>query len=450
MAATLLDTTAAQIEKVRPKLENYFEQSDQIAALIKPSEEAEVVSNYLYRIPFKLYNGGNYGKFSADGGVLGEGTSLKLNNLIAGYVYSRHAVRLTTEQIDTSKSKEQSTINVLADALANAMREVQVNDDISFHNDGTGLLTNSGSATNGTTTITFAAATDRLGVNRLREGMTVDVWDVNGTTKRAGAGSGPIVIIRIDWSGKVVTFNQTVTAIASDDKLAFTGLDSYGPAGLTSFSSTWPQRGQAGGLGGDSFRHGLYYANDITSANYFLQVQKSVVPQLLPSRVNASAALSFSHGLQIKDKIVQRRDADVLNGLIGIFHMAQRAQMFNIGISILNKFVTGESFGKSLDVMPSNHNYGDTFEFDGVTCHLSKRQFTNRVDFINPSKWGRAKLHDTKYWGDEVGQTVFPVRDGNGVLKAAIEFFLVQAYDFICFDPGAQGYIDNLDVPTGY
>ena len=45
------DVLQAQIEKVRPKVQELFETSDTVAALIKKGGEAEVVSEKLYRIP---------------------------------------------------------------------------------------------------------------------------------------------------------------------------------------------------------------------------------------------------------------------------------------------------------------------------------------------------------------------------------------------------------------
>jgi hypothetical protein len=129
-------------------------------------------------------------------------------------------------------------------------------------------------------------------------------------------------------------------------------------------------------------------------------------------------------------------------------HMSQRAQVFQLGISISNWF-RGAS-DKMIDTMPSNTGYSDTFDFCGVKCHLSKRQDRSRVDFINPANWGRAQLFDTKFY-DVDGKRVFEVRSSTTAnLVSAVEFFLIQAYDYVCFDPGAGGYISSLTVPAGY
>ncbi len=445
------DVYQAQIEKVRNKLQVYFETSDQISGLIGKGSEVETISRRLYRIPIMLYRGGTFQKFNADAGDMGSGSGMKVDKLTAGYIYSDYVVEVSLETIDVTSKPGQSVVNVFAKQLAEAMTELKCYDDISFHGDGTGTLTSNGSAYgsggwSGGDTMTFAGATDYLGVGKLREGMAVSVWATGAATKRVTSPI-PLIIDHIDYTNKVVYFNGTITAGASSDLLAFANLTS--DTALTSFSSTWPgSASSAGQLTGDTFRHGFRYANDATTSNYYLGQIKSSLTQLLPSRVNASSSsLVFPHGLLMLDQIVQRRDADVTKGMVGVAHMSQRAAVHSIGVAISNW--NRSSNDKSLDVMPSNIGYEQTFEFCGIKCYLSKRQDRSRFDFLVPKVWGRAQLHDTKF--HEVGgKNLFESRTSTGTLKAAQHFLIVQAYDFVCFDPGCQGYIDNLALPTGY
>jgi hypothetical protein len=432
----------ANIEKVRDKLQDYFESSDQISGLIGKGGEVETISQKLYRIPVRLFRGGSYQKFNADAGDMGSGSGMKIDKLTAGYIYSDYVVEVSQEAMDTTSKPGQAVVNVFAKQLSEAMDEMKVYDDIAFHGDGSGKLTNSGSAYgssgwSGGDTMTFAAATDYLGVGKLREGMVVSVFDTLGTTKRVTSVI-PLQIDHIDYTNKVVYFNGTITAGANTDILTFANLTS--DTAMQSFQSTWP-------LSGDTFRHGMYYANDATTTNYYLGQLKSTMTQLLPTRINASSSLVFQHGLLMLDGIVQRRDSSVVKGLVGIAHMSQRAAVHGLGIAISNWF-RGAS-DKMIDVMPSNIGYEETFEFCGIKSHLSKRQDRSRFDFINPKVWGRAQLHDTKF--HEVGgKTVFESRTSSGTLKAAQHFIITQAYDFCCYDPGAQGYCDNLTLPAGY
>jgi hypothetical protein len=452
-APALADTVGAQIEKVRGSLEKYHVDTptSYISSLIK-NMQMETISNYLYRIPVETSLQGQYRKFISDGGTLGVGRGMKLTYLTAGYINSLMGFQITQEQIDTSKSRDQSVVNVFAETLARAMECVQLMDEIVLFTDGTGIVTNGLSATNGSTTATFAGATDTVGVNRLVEGMCVDVWTNNGITKRVPATAAPIVINSINYETSTVTFDQTVTAIsaaASGDLLALRDMDVYGPAALTSFSSTWPQRGQVGGLGGDSFRHGIYYAHNVTTSNYYLGVQRSALPQLISARVNAaSGGLTFNMGLTLLDSILQRRNSSSVNGLVGIWHMAQRRACFNLGVAISTKFISGDKFGSSVDLMPSNKGYDDVVPYCDVPMHLSRRQDRARIDFINPSNWGRAQLYDTQFYEVD-GRRIFEGRSStDGTVMAFINFYIKQSFDYFCLNPGAEGYIDALAVPA--
>jgi hypothetical protein len=451
MAVSVIDVVGAQIEKVKPKITTIFESSSEVASMFKKaSAESVEVSRYLYRMPLQQYRGGNFHKYNADGGSLGIGTGMLVTSLQAGYITTVRSYRVTDEEKDTSSSTTQSVINVFQKTLADAMTEAQIDDDITLHTDGTGILTNQSSAVT-STTMTFAGATDTLGINRLREGMTVDVWDATGATLRVGAAAVPTYITNIDYTNKVVTLSQAITAITATDILTFPGLTAYGPSTLVSFSSTWPGGGLTNGPGltGDSFRHGIYYMNDVTTSNYYLGKLKSTISQLLANRVNGNAsAFTFGMVLQGLDQVTQRRDKDATQGLRGIVHMKQRQAIFQIGVNISNIWLKpGDSNGKMPDMMPNNIKYTDIFYLCGVPTMISKRQYNDRIDFVNPSLVGRVETHPIRF-KNVGGKTVFEVRGSDGTISASTEFHVEQAFDFAGSDPGCGVYIDSLSVPA--
>jgi len=453
----VLDQLSTHLEVVRHVLQPLYEKSSRIAGLIKSKGETTTISRYLYRIPIEKYPGGAFSKYSADGGGLGKGHSLSTTHLTAGYFYSNLAFRLTQEQVETTSGGNQSIIDLMNTELARGIETYQIHDDITLHTDGTGQLTNESSDTTAAanSTMTFAGLTDTLGVNRLRPGMTVEVWDATGATKRTTVSGEVPIIIGINTSSKVVTLNENVSGLVDTDILAFVGMDAYGPSPLTSFSSSWPTAPSsqvAAGLGGDSFRHGIYYVNDNTASNYYLGVQKSDVPELLPAYVSGnSAALDYSMAHKIFTQLQQRRDGDSINtksGLMGIMHMKQREQLFNIGVSIVSRDVNGSEFGTMPDLLPSNHNYMDTVDFGGIMMYISKRQYEDRVDFVNFDNWGRAQVKDIDYFTRLDGSKFFEGRNSSGGVTAEYSWFLTCAMDWYCVDPGSQGYIDSLAVPA--
>ncbi len=457
MAASVVDTVAAQMETVLPEVQEIYAASDQLYGRVKQTNKVEQISRYLLRWPLMQYVGGNFQKVSGNagsGGSLGAGTSMKLTYLLAGYFYADIIFRLTQEQIDTSSTNTQSVINVMSEQMARGITAQQVYDDITFHQSGTGILTNASSAITNTTnaTMTFAAATDTLGINRLVEGMTVDVWDATGATKRAPTTAAPLIITAIDYDAKTVTFDQEVTTLTATDIIALRGMDTYGPSTLTSFASTYPgtQGGAAaGGIGGDSFRHGFPYMTDITSSNYFYSKLKSTVPQLNPVRVNANSdQLQWEHGMRLVAKIKQKRpDKDLWKQLRGIFHGTQKARVFELGMSISQKLMTGGEFGKSLDLVPDNQGNADEFNFAGMSCIESTRQDRAQGDFIIFEKIGRAEAQGLKPFNPG-GVTLHAGRGSDGTLQTYVEWAYLTSYDNICLDNGAFGRIDTIAMPS--
>ncbi len=440
MAVVAANVLQAQIEKVRPKVEELFETSDTIAALIKKGGESEVISHKLYRIPIVTRRGGSFRFFNADGGDMGLGSGLSVTNLESGFFYSDYVVELTKQAMDETAKSEQSVLNAFSYNFKGAMKELQAMDDQVFHTNGTGELTNASSATGtwtGGTTYTFAAAIDDVGASRLRPGNIVSVYNTAGTVQRTGtAATVEFQIDHIDFNNKIVYLNDTVTGAAVGDLFAVADL----AVTLASFQSTWP-------LSGDSFRHGLYYFNDANSANYCLGQLKSTVTELLANNVNAGGALAHVHGLQLQDQLINRRDESVYKGLVGLAHMAQRTAVYQLGIAVTEWMRTKQSEGM-IDVMPSGTQYSDTFPFVGITHKLDKRQGKSRIDYIIPKKWGRSMLHDTKFHEVE-GRTIFEKRTTTGTVQAALQFILVQCFDYYCVDPGSQGFISGLTY-SGY
>ena len=505
------DVLQAMIEKVRPKLEEWFETTNQLLSrFIKKSSEVEKVSNKLYRIPVQIYPGGIYQKYNADNGAMGAGSAMLIDKLVAGYFFSNYCVSLSDAEMDTTATPDQSTVNVFKKQMSKAMEEIQVYDDIFFHTDGTGAVTDYATGASATstwtsptgqascTTYTFAASTDTIGINKLREGMAVQVWagmsttnsdpkigiNVSNTSAYAPASprvynttSGPnpgprsttiqggssvsgqpLIIHHINYSTKTVYLLGVVASAATGDFLTIPGVGTYGPAVPTTINSAWPtvQASFVSGTGmgwltGDSFRHGYPYANDANTTDYFLTQSRATYPNgLQPAYVDgAGTALVSQHVLMLLDQLYQKRSPDIIEGLMGVAHNAQRTQYFNSGIAIANWMRT-ETTKPMLDIMPSNTGYGDTFQIAGVNFMISKRQARDRIDLLNPSKWGRANLYDTRF-KNVGGKTIFENRDPtSGQILAGQSFYVIQAYDFVCFDPGGQAYADGLTIPTGY
>lgn len=458
MGADILNTVASQLEVVLPDIQEINAvDNDQLYGRVKATNKVEKISRYLMRWVLEKYIGGNFAKVSANGGtagVLPVGTQINQTYLLAGYFTSSIAFRLTDEQTKVVDS-QQAIVDIASRQMAKAIVAQQAYDDVTFAQDGTGILTNSSSAiTNSVNaTMTFAGSTDTLNVNMLFEGMCVDVWDTTGATIRVAGTSAPLQIISIDYESKVVTFDQTITTLTQGDIIALRQMTVYGPSTLTSFASGYPgtQGGSpTGGIGGDSFRHGYRYFTDTNSSNYFYGKQKSTIPQLNPVRINAAGdTLQWEHGLRLIAKIQQKRpQKEVWTQLEGIAHTTQKAAVFELGMSISQKLMTGTEFGESLDLTPSNKENSAKFMFAGIPCNQSTRQRRSDIDFIIFDKLGRAEAAEMGPY-TVGGRTQFEVRDqATAQPVTAFDWFFQAYYENVCFDAGAFGRIDSLANPS--
>lgn len=449
LAVGAADFLAAMIEKVDSRLPEMFERTSRIAQLIKPSSDVEQINDKLYRIPFMKYAGGVLQKYNPDLGALGDGSGMALDKLTAGYIYTNYSVLMSMKAIHQTDTTGKSVVNAFSKQMAETMTEMSVLEDIQLHGWGDGVLTEGASATGtwagGTkATYTFAGASDTLRTNRLRPGMAVHPYASNLTTQRAnGTNAGkPHVIEEIDYDNHVVYLNGLATSAASGDILAFVDQDAPGTLRATG-TSTWP-------LTGDTWRHGIYYANETNTSLYYLGLLRSTY-RLLNAAAYAAGTQPFvhNHTLLVLDKLRRRRGEEVTKGLMGIVDFSQRAQIYSIGITI-SEWDRGNSSGKMPDLMPEDTGYEDSFPIAGVPHILSKRQYRSRVDYINPSLWGRAVAKDKHFFGDNMGRKFFEPRDPNGNVLSGLQFWVCEGFDWVCFDPGAQAVITGLSTVSGY
>ncbi len=470
MAGEVLAAAAysAMIEKVLEEVPKLYESTDRLSKLIGKGKFVQV-SDRFARAPLLKYMGGTFQAFNADNGVLGSGSGMNTINFQIGYYYTNYAVTVSRRAKDTTDSAEQSRVQVFSMQQAEALQEMAVYEDITLHGDGTGLLTNASSATSGGNTLTFAGATDTLGVNLLRPGMAVNVCavgtgtigsvpgggvsgggsvDVGGVVRANATNPGfPAIITDIDYDARKVYLDATITGITTGDRLQVVGL-----------LLTPAQTGKAGypnrdftSVTTDSFRHGIPYMNQVDSTLYYGGLNRATNPQINPVVYNMQGnPWTANHTLIVRDRMTERRDPSVLQGLMGFCHMAQRAQAMNIGISVSEWQRNSASNEPLLDLMPKNIGYEESFVVGGIVHYLTKRQPRDRIDYCNPRLMGRAGLFDgprPMEWG---GQYIWPTWSSTGQMQAGYQMFWEQNFDYFSNDPGVGMVLYNGGIPQGY
>jgi hypothetical protein len=443
MGATNADVVNGQFEKVRPKLQEWFDSTTLVAGLIKRAAESHRVSAWsagsvgsggvsAFRVPLMRYVGGDYGTFSYDEGDLGGGSSMRVDFMTIGYFPTEYAVEISSLAKESTASSEQAVVDVFKYHLKKSMKEMQHYEDTGFHQDATGVLASgigTGSPVN-TSPSTYALDAN-FGPQRLRYNQPLDIFKSDLSVQN-NAG-GPVRVSSYDLIAKTVTLSWpgavTVTNAAATDKLCF--------------------RGMAATVSAGSWKNGIYTFNNSATSGYTLGINRATVPEVVTPNIAAgTVALVPAHGLLLNDQIIQRRDEDALAGLVGIAHQAQRAAVYFTGIAISEWHRGGSD--KMIDIVPADIKQSTTFQFCGIKHYVSKKQDRSRIDWIIPKNWGRAMLHDLKFHEVE-GRRLFELRSSStGFPKAGFCFYLISTDNIYNVDPGAGGVISALALPSGY
>lgn len=449
LTVSATDAYSTMVERVRPQLVEIYPKLRKISGLIGPMKSVEKVSDRLYRVPLLKYLGGTFQVFNPDGGALGYGSGLNTTHLTGGFIFTNYMISLSkASKYKTEGGPQQSVLDVFSRQVSSSMEQVAIMEDITLFQPGNGVLTADASATAAWasgTQYTFAGATDYVGVKRLLEGMAVNVYDTGLSANRANATNAgyPSVIDHIDYDNKIVRLGNTVTGAAGTDRLAIAGMFAVGGAGTPAYGqSGWP-------LSGDTFRHGIPYANETDATLYYLGRQRTTLPQISPSSQNVAASWTPFNVLLIADKIRQRRGEEALSGMFGLAHMAQRSQAYAVGVAISEW--PRQPGGENVDPMPKNLGMEDTFMFGGITHYITQRQPADRVDYINPKVWERVEVFPgVRPYDFGGGRYVAEVRNSSGQVLAADIMAWEQGFDFVCVDPGCQAVLTGLTPYSGY
>lgn len=417
------DSLFVQSEVVRPKLQKWYESFNVASNLVKKGE-VQKVGERDYRMPFETTPGGRFGTFNPDFGAIGAGSAFQGDVLKGSFFPLRLNFALSMLKMDATSSSEVAIVNALKDALKKGMPEMSVYSDFSFHGDGT--------ATFGTATATSVVNSQQvytlepnMGIQRARRGMYVNVADSAYGSIKSSANT---YIKRIDYANKKVILSGTVGSAANSDVLMYDGVSLPG-------SSAAP-----------AWQRGLYYWNSAATSGYLAGIDRSVEPEVIANSVNVGGTITPANGLQLLDQIGQRR-GEVADGLVGLANTSQRAAVYFQGVAISEW--QRSSKDDMLDIMPNARKM--EFSFCGVNHKIDYRQDRSRIDWIVPELWGRAQMRPLDYFELEGQGRFYRIYDPtSGTPLAGLQFSLVSNEDFYCVDPGGQGILTGLTLPSGY
>lgn len=411
---TNAEVISLQLERVRPKLQELFETSDALFSRIKRASDVIKVSARDLRIPVVLTHGGDYRSFSLDGGDMGRGSGPVATHFVTTYFPTVLAIELTNLQLHATASSEQAVAKAFALATANAIKSMQFYEDVSLHTAGQGVI---GTATAQTTGGGFTTYTmdQEFGVQLLRRGMPVHVFSNNLATQRTS--SGAVRVVSVNYATNQVTL-PTISGAANDDKILFDGVGA---------TPVW--------------KKGLPFFLSTATTGTLLGVDRSTYPEIISNWVSASGALNGLHGMLLLDQIEQRRK-ELGKNLLAVFHMRQRAAWYAQGIAI-SEWQRGNN-DSPLDIVPKRQA---EFSFAGIPAIADPHQSRTRIDVIDLDRWGSAVLKELDWY--QVGnQRLFELRGSSGGVASGILMYLEYHADWFTDDPGSQGFIFGLSIPS--
>lgn len=425
------DVLALQLERVLTKLPTLFDKDDTFYAKLK-KKKTEVVSTRDMRVPLKIRPGGNFGHFNPAGGSLGSGSGAEYEKAIVNTVDFRHAVQWQLEVEWATDDRRKAVHNSVNTLIADAMPDFRKHcDNAVIGSDGRGQLATVAAvdAGAGPGSSDLLTLNDDHGAKLLRYNDKVSVTDSGRTAFRQYATTTDlqdVPVFYIDQDAKqiglVASGTTFETGIIAGDICIIEGL------GLGSVT--------------DSILGVLYHQN-AASTGTWLQLDRADNPEIRCNAVDANqAGLALPFPRLAINKIGNRLGISEGKNLVAWIHPCQTQAYEELGqlVSIINKTAKEEG----LDLY-----FNRNMQLAGAPVQEHFSWDKTRIDFINMASWGRAEMKRAGF--HTVGGTrIFEVRDSNGNVMAAQQFFLTSSMQTYTDNPASGSYVENLKIPAGY
>ncbi len=389
--------------------------------------EVEVIGERDYRVPAQVTAGGRFGAYDPQMGDMGRGTSPTGVVMLQSFYNLRLNFEFDMKQIKATTNRKVAVQNPFLQCVADGYRELQLYWDKVIHGNGTAKLATatSHSSSSGVSVYTLDNA---FGGQLLRRGQYVNVYDSTLATLKS-ANVLNITALQVNPPTRTATLSGVVPSAANTDVLCFEGVSGASPAGP----------------------RGLKYWISSATSGTTAGIDRAVEGQIISKSVTASGYLTPELPLALYHRILNDR-LEVANGLLGLAAPAQQAYVVGNLMSIQN-YNLADASAKAVDRLPALKGK-DSFMWGNVPHWLDVHQDQTVVPYIVPSLWGIAQLAPTGFF-ETPGKSgpdarFFPLYGGSGAPAAGVWFGLTSDRDLYTIDPGAQGLISSLSLPTLY
>lgn len=413
-----------QIEKISEKFPRWMAEDWSLATDFIKRGEVTNVNERDFIIPFETQVGGRVGTYDPQFGDMGRGTSMKGGKMVASYFNLRLNFEIDDLTMKATATKDRAPRSPFKEAMRQAMPEFMTYVDKFFHGDGTAVLATAVAhdSSSGVSVYTLDAL---FQAQRLRRGQFLTIYN-NGLT--APKSSSTLFINSIDNFNRKIYLSGVVPGAAADDKMCFEGVSGASPAGLK----------------------GLYYWNSVALSGTTAGINRATEPEIISNYVNAGGAISPEHIMALYHRTLMRRGTTA-NNMLGLVPPAQQAAIWANVMSIQRIDISGTQ-AQAVDRLPKLGGKGKkSFMYGDIPHYVDIHQESDRIDYIIPELWGRARLDEMKFFDTPgSGQKFFRLYGASGAPAGGFWFSLTVNEDFYCTDPGAQGVIYGLTLPALY
>lgn len=427
MALTETQMVGAELEKVKTKVPVLFDRDAFFYGNVE-KRPVEKVSARDMRVPLELRPGGRFGYFDPAGGDLGRGDGPTFDKATVSTVHMKFAIEWQKKAQWATDDTRKSVVNAFRHLLAKSMGEFRRQVDSQLMTAGDGILATVTSVATSGGKDTVTCTTDGFGVRLLRFGQFVSVYDSTVAAARAVTPVSPsdaegtaCRIDNIDVPNKKFRCAGAFASITAGDVVLPAGLTGANPVGLL----------------------GVKYHHSDASTGTWLGFDRSTTPEIRANRVNAgSGPLKITYARLLLNKIRDRVGLENGMKMQAWMHPCQVQAYEELGqaVQVINR---EQSKSQGLDM------YFSIAQLAGVPIKESNSWDKKRIDFVVNETWGRAEMNAPGFY-EEDGVKLFPVRGNSGGVAAASLFYIVASFNTFVDNPAICGYIDSLEVPTGY
>jgi hypothetical protein len=417
MAQIESQVAAVELERVIPKIRVLFERDDKFFSVIE-KRDVEKISNRQMRVPLEIRPGGSFQYFNPDGGDLGRGGASTFDKAVISSVFMSQNIEYTKLSQWATDDDRKAVVNTVRRNVATALDEMRRQLDSQCMQAGTGQIGTITSVSTASGVDTYTCTTDGFGVRLMRYGQTVQVYATGLATYR-----GKGTITGYDVVNKTVDVTPAITGATGTDCLITDGIST--PTGLPAI-------------------FGVPYHHSNSSTGSWLGFTRSATPEIRSNGVNAaSAALSLPLPRLAINAIGNRVGLDNSFNPQAWMHPCQQHAYEEQGQLVSH--IVKQAKAEGLDM----YFNGNNMQLAGAAVKTSFNWDKTRIDFIDPSVWGRGEILPIGFYTTD-GRKIFEVRGASGGVAAAEIFYMVVGMQLFVSNPAATAYIYGLQVPSGY